>query len=374
MTNVCLILLVNFYPFSYVASLSLTRTEMPQPQVKAPREFKFVGGPSRKRRCRTGPGPAPRSGRPAPGHPKSRPTSPQPTINVASQAVTAAGSTSVSSAVPAAITGSFGVASRDRSDRGSPPHSLLSPSEQEHDGPPGRLSNSSTTSGAINASLTAAPGPSVTAAAIAGPTPNPARVDSAIPALQHSNHYDGIETSSFLDWPSEDHMDGSTIDGVGVSASTTNLFSPFDSMFQMPFFPTPDQLLQDPVDLSGRSGFATNPVSNTQGHKDLIDNVDEADPADTGEPSHVDDQDSPVFGNGLSGTGSSDSTESIDRNDDSFIPAAPVIGNISEKFSRLFEQCKSIDRRYIYLSLIRMNRRWARESAMISYLLTNAPR
>lgn len=357
MTNVCLILLANFYPFLNVASLSLTLTEMPQPQVKAPREFKFVGGPSRKRRCRTGPGPAPRSGRPAPGRPKSRPTSPQPTINVASQAVAAAGS----SAVPAAIAGSLGLASRDRPDRGSPPHSHalshLSPSEQEHDGPPGRLSNSSAMSGAISASSTAAPGPSVTAAATAGPTPNFARVDSTIPALQHSNHYDAIETGSFLDWPSEDHMDGSTMDGVGVSASTTNLFSPFDSIFQMPFFPTPDQLLQDPVELSGRGGFATNPISSTQGPKDLIDNaVDETDPADAGEPSHVDDQDSPVFGHGLSGTGSSDSTESIDRNDDPYIPAAPIIGNISEKFSRLFEQCKSVGRRYKYLSLVRLNR------------------
>lgn len=351
---------------------------MPQPQVKAPREFKFVGGPSRKRRCRTGPGPASRSGRPAPGGPKSRPTSPQPTINVASQAVTAAGSTSGSAAVPAAITGSLGVASRDRPDRGSAqshPLSHLSPSEQEHDGPPVRLSNYSATSGAISASSTAAPAPSVTSAATAGPTPNLARIDSTIPALQHNNHCDGIETGSFLDWPSEDHMDGSTMDGVGVSTSTTNLFSPFDSMFQMPFFPTPDQLLQDPVDLSGRSGFATNPVSNTQGHKDLIDNtVDETDPADAGEPSHVDDQDSPVFGNGLSGTGSSDSTESIDRNDGPFIPAAPILGNISEKFSRLFEQCKSVGLRFKYLSLIRMNRRWARESAMIPYILTNVPR
>lgn len=363
MTNVCLILLANFYPFLYVASLSLTLTEMPQPQVKAPREFKFVGGPSRKRRCRTGPGPAPRSGRPAPGRPKSRPTSPQPTINVASQAFTAAGSTSGSAAASAAITGSVGVASRDRPGRGSTPvsHHLshLSPPEKEHDGPSERLANCSATSGVISASSTAASGPSVTAAATAGPTPNLARIDSTISADQHGNHYDGIEAGSFLDWPSEDQMDASAMDASGaeVCASTTNLFSPFDSIFQMPFFPTPDQLLQDPVDLSGRSGFSTNPISNTQGHKDLIDNaVDETDPADPGEPSQVDDQESPVFGNGLSGTGSSDSTESIDRNEDPYIPAAPIIGNISEKFSRLFEQCKCAGRRYKYLSLIRMSR------------------
>lgn len=136
-------------------------------------------------------------------------------------------------------------------------------------------------------------------------------------------------------------MAASAMDEIEVSASSNNLFSPFDSIFQMPFFPTPDQLLQDPVDLNGRGGFA-----NTQGHKDVTGNsAEEIDPADAGEPGNVDDQDSPVFGHGLSGNGSSDSTESIDRNDDPYIPTAPMIGNISEKFSRLFEQCKSTGHR-----------------------------
>lgn len=310
---------------------------MPQPQVKAPREFKFVGGPSRKRRCRTGPGPAARSGRPAPGRPKSRPTSPQPTINVASQADTAAA---------AAVTGNIDDASPERPDRGTPtashPLSRLNPRENEYEaGPSGRLGNGSAmpTPGAIIAS--SAPGPSSAAAATAGPTPNLARIDSTLPALQHVNHYDGIETGSFLDWSSADQMAASAMDEIEVSASSNNLFSPFDSIFQMPFFPTPDQLLQDPVDLNGRGGFA-----NTQGHKDVTGNsAEEIDPADAGEPGNVDDQDSPVFGHGLSGNGSSDSTESIDRNDDPYIPTAPMIGNISEKFSRLFEQCKSTGHR-----------------------------
>lgn len=158
-----------------------------------------------------------------------------------------------------------------------------------------------------------------------------------MPALQHANHYDGIEAGSFLDWSSTDQMAASAMDEIEVSASSNNLFSPFDSIFQMPFFP--EQLLQDPADLPGRGGFA-----NTHGRKDVTDNsAEEIDSADTGEPGNVDDQGSPVFGHGLSGTGSSDSTESIDRNDDPYIPAAPMIGNISEKFSRLFEQCKSTD-------------------------------
>lgn len=309
--------------------------------MKAPREFKFVGGPSRKRRCRTAPGPAPRSGRPAPGRPKSRPTSPQPTINVASQTATAAA---------AAVTGNVDDASPERPDRGPPSvsHPLqvsrLNPPGQEHEaGPSGRLANCSVTPtpGAIIASSSAEPGPSAATAATAGPTSNLARIDSTLPALQHANHYDGIEAGSFLDWPSADQMAVSAMDEIEVSASSNNLFSPFDSIFQMPFFPTPDQLLQDPVELPGRGGFAS-----AQSHKDVNDNsADEIDSADTGEPGDVGDQDSPVFGHGLSGTGSSDSTESIDRNDNPYIPAAPTIGNISEKFSRLFEQCKSTELR-----------------------------
>lgn len=110
----------------------------------------------------------------------------------------------------------------------------------------------------------------------------------------------------------------------------------------MPFFSTPDQLLQDPVELPGRGGFANNLGPSTQGDRDVIDRAaaDEIDLADTGGPGDIDDQDSPVVGHGLSGVGSSDSTESIDRSEDSYIPRAPIIGNISEKFSRLFEQCK----------------------------------
>lgn len=140
-------------------------------------------------------------------------------------------------------------------------------------------------------------------------------------------------------------MATSAMDEIGASASTQNLFSPFDSIFQMPFFPTPDQLLQDPVELPGRGSFANNnlgPIA--QGDRDVIDRAaaDEIDLVDPRGPGDIDDQDSPVVGHGLSGVGSSDSTESIDRSEDSYIPRAPIIGNISEKFSRLFEQCKFV--------------------------------
>lgn len=321
---------------------------MPQPPVNAPREFKFVGGPSRKRRCRTGPGPGPRSARPAPGRPKPRPTSPQPTITVASEGPTASGPVSSSAAADAA-SGNNGVASPGRLNRDHPPVTqphLPSNSPAHEDHRPGRNHHCSATPGAVTTSSSAAPGLSAAASATAGPTPNLARIDSTLPALQHANQYDGIEAGGFLDWPSADQMTASTMDDIGVSASTTNLFSPFDSIFQMPFFPTPDQLLQDPVELPGRGGFSNNPVPNAQGQKDVNDGaVDDIDLVDVAEPGNVDDQDSPVFGQGLSGAGSSDSTESIDRNDDSYMPAAPIIGNISEKFSRLFEQCKFIGRR-----------------------------
>lgn len=302
---------------------------MPQPQVKAPREFKFVGGPSRKRRCRTGPGPAPRSARSAPGRPKTHLTSPQPTINVASETVIATGCTSGSGAAPAGPPENVDVASPHRPDRDPP--SVSQPLSHEHEDAPSRqLANSSAASGAITTSSTAGPGTSAVAPA-----------DSTLPAAQLANHYDGIEVGSFLDWPSADQMGASSVDEIGVSTSTANFFSPFDSIFQMPFFPTPDQVLQDPVDLSEQDGFANNPISNTQVRKDVIDHaMDGIDPA-SAEPGHVDDQDSPAFGHGLSGAGSSDSTESIDRNDESYIPSAPLLGNISEKFSRLFEQCRS---------------------------------
>jgi hypothetical protein len=150
-----------------------------------------------------------------------------------------------------------------------------------------------------------------------------------------------MEAGGFLDWPSEDHIAAPNMDNIGIPSPTNNLFTPFDSIFQMPFFSTTEQLLQDPIEPPGRSGSGNNAVPTAQGHKDASDStVDDIGLADSVEPGHGDNQDSPVFGHGLSGNGSSDSTESIDRNDDSYVPIAPVIDNISEKFSRLFEQCK----------------------------------
>lgn len=153
-----------------------------------------------------------------------------------------------------------------------------------------------------------------------------------------------MEPGGFLDWPAADQISVSSMDDIGIPAPTNNLFTPFDSIFQMPFFSTADHLLQDPIEAPGRSGFANNTIPATDGHKDdVYTAVDDLDLADAVGLSQGDHQDSPVFGHGRSGTGSSDSTESIERNDESYIPIAPVIGNMSEKFSRLFEQCKSID-------------------------------
>lgn len=344
-TTICLGLLANSHPVLCVSSLSLVFAAMSQPQIKAPREFKFVGGPSRKRR-RTGPGAAPRSARPATDRPKSRLPWPQRTITVASQAPIAR---STADSAAAADSRSVDAASSSRTDRNprlvSSHQRLHSNSPSHEEGPSERLPNYPGTPEAIAVSTSAAPGPSVAASAPAGPTPNLARIDSTLPALQNAGHYDDMEAGGFLDWPSADQIAASNMDDIGIPAPTNNFFTPFDSIFQMPFFSTPDQPLQDPVEPPGRNGFGNNTVPTVQVDKDVIDSaVDDIDLVDAAEPGHDIDQDSPVFGHGLSGTGSSDSTEDIDRNDDCYVPIAPVIGNISEKFSRLFEQCKSIAR------------------------------